>query len=122
MLRLRLLALALALLSVSVALGGGMSDLSRAAEIAVLVAAGCLALVSPFDAPDLARRRLVFIACLAYITGILVAAALAFVGEAGKSILAMLLLLAFFGCGLAVWAFSTRKRRRISGYQHYYDH
>lgn len=122
MLRLRIFASILAFLSLAVAVWAWLGDVAREVPIALVVAAACLAIVTPFDAPDPPRRTRVLIACLAHIAALAAALMLARIGGgASGALMTALFLLAELGLGLAGWAFATRRRRRMSGSKRYYD-
>lgn len=120
MLRLRVFASVLAVLSLAVAVWVRIGEPRGGVFIALLVAAACLAIVTPFDAPDPRRRTRVVIGCLAYVMALGAAIFLARTAASGSLTIA-LFLLAELGLGLACWAIATRNRRRMSGVQRYYD-
>lgn len=122
MLRLRIFASILAILSLAVAVWAWVGDVARETPVALLVAAACLAIVTPFDAPDPRRRTRVLVASLAHVAALAAALALARLGGgASGALTTALFLLAELGLGLAGWALATRGRRRMSGSRRYYD-
>lgn len=121
MLRLRIFAALLAMLTLAVAIWVWQAQDVGEVAVALVVASACLAVVTPFDAPNPARRWRVLIACLAYVMAVGAAMALAYAADFPGSLMTALLLLAELGLGLTGWALATRKRRRISGSQRYYD-
>lgn len=122
MLRLRIFASIMAVLSIAVAVWAWLGDVARESSIALLVAAACLAIVTPFDAPDPRRRTRMLIACLAHVAALAAALMLARIGGgASGALITALFLLTELGLGLAGWVFATRRRRRMSGSRRYYD-
>lgn len=121
MLRLRIFASLLSVLSLATMALAFVLGAPIATAIALLAAAACLAIVAPFDAPDPRQRLRVLLACLAYVVGI--GAALAFVRGAPDTgaLKFALILLVLMGVGMMLWAFATRKRRRMPRSSRYYD-
>ena len=117
--RLRIFASILSVLSLAIALWALMQWAAGEVSIALLIAAACLAIVSPFDAPDPRRRTRVMFACLAHVAAIATALLLARAVGSG-SLTGALAMLVALGVGLACWALATRNRRRMSGLQRYY--
>lgn len=121
MLRLRMFGSLLSVLSLATAVWAWMTAASSV-FFALLVAAICLAIVSPFDAPDPRRRTWVLIACLAYVAALATAVVFSRTGAFPSGALTgALFLLADLGVGLTCWALATRNRRRMSGSRRYYD-
>ncbi|MCU6455094.1 hypothetical protein LPN01_13500 [Sphingomonas sp. A2-49] len=121
MLRLRIFASLLSVLSLATMALAFVMGAPVATSIALLAAAAVLAMVAPFDAPDPRQRIRVLLACLAYVGGI--GAALVFahgVPDAGMLMFALILLV-MMGVGMTLWAFATRKRRRMPRSSRYYD-
>ena len=121
MVRLRIFASILSMLSLAVSLWAWRRAFDQEVLAALLIAAACLAIVSPFDAPNPPQRRRVLIASLAYVVALSAAIALAHASAASGALLSTLVLLGLLGIGLAGWAFATRNRRRLTGFQGYYD-
>lgn len=120
--RLRVFASVLSILSLLVAALLRMNAVGTVVLAAVVVAAACLAIVAPFNAPDPPRRKRVFAACLAYVGAMAAAIVLAVLtGAAALPVLWLGALLAF-GLGLSLWAFKTRNRRRSPVWGNYYDY
>ena len=120
MLRIRVCASFLSILSVAIAAWAWVGRAAGGVFIALLIAAACLAIILPFDAPDPPRRTRVVVGCFAYMSALTVA--IIFAKNADSSaLLKALFLLAQLGAGLTCWALATRNRRRASGLRRYYD-
>ena len=87
----------------------------------VVLAAACLAVVAPFDAPDPPKRKRVLAGCVGYVAGILVATALAARSPDEPYLAQALLFLAGCGAVLGGWAFRVRNWRRHGGLRPYYE-
>ncbi|WP_375427099.1 hypothetical protein [uncultured Sphingomonas sp.] len=121
MVRLRIFASILAILSLAVAVWAWVGEVAAGIPVALFVAAACLAIVTPFDAPNPARRTRVLIACFAHVAALAAAMALAYFSAAPGALMTALLLLTELGLGLTGWAIATRNRRRMSGSRRYFD-
>lgn len=89
--------------------------------VSAAIAAACLAAFTPFEALEPPARKLVALACAAFVLAIGGALALA-VGTGGeRAPVAMLAALTAGGVGMAAWAFTIRNRRRRSSWGNYYD-
>jgi 4-amino-4-deoxy-L-arabinose transferase-like glycosyltransferase len=121
MLRLRLFASLLSVLTLAAMALAVVSGVPIATAVALLAAAACLAAIAPFDAPEPRQRWRVVLACAIYVGA--VAAALLFAYPAPDTGLLkfVLILLGLGGVGLTLWAFATRRRRRMPRSSRYYD-
>ncbi len=120
LLRLRMFGSLLSVLSLAIAVWAWMTEAASPVFFALLIAAICLAIVAPFDAPDPRRRTRVLIACLAYLAALATAIVFSHTVASG-TLTSALFLLAELGVGLTCWALATRNRRRVSGLKRYYD-
>lgn len=121
MARLRASASVLSVLSLVIAAWLWADEAGVGVMIAVVAAAACLAVVSPFDAPDPSRRTRVLAACLAYVGAMAAAVALALGSAARPSPVPWLAALLASGLALSCWAFTTRNRRRAGGMKRYFE-
>ena len=122
MVRLRIFASIVSMLSLAVSLWVSKGPVTGEVLVALLAAAACLAVVSPFDAPDPPQRRRVLIASLAYVAILSIAMMHARADAAATgALMVALVLLTLLGIGLAGWAFATRNRRRFASYHGYYN-
>ncbi len=121
MLRLRIFASVVAILSLATMLLAVVLAAPIGVAVALLVAAACLAIVAPFDAPDTRRRLRVLLACVAYLAAVAVALLFTRSGPTEPVLLIVLTVLVQLGFGLACWAFATRKRRRMPQSRRYFD-
>lgn len=97
-----------------------MDDMIRVV-IALLFGSACLAVVSASDAIEPRRRWRVLLACLVYVAVVATAIIWAYTAAAPGLLTSALVLLAQIGIGLTLWAFATRKRRRMPSARRYYD-
>ena len=120
--RLRVMAAALAILT---ALTAWLIALDPSVQGSVIVsaaiAAACLAAPTPFEALDPPARKLVALACAAFLVAIGGALALAVRTGSQNGSLAVLAVLTASGVVMAVWSFRIRNRRRRASWQNYYD-
>lgn len=121
MLRLRICALLLVILTLVVAIWAWTMDDMMKIVIALLFASACLAVVSPFDAIEPRQRLRVLLVCMIYVAALAAAIFWAYTTAAPGLLTSALVLLAQAGIGLVLWAFATRKRRRIPSARRYYD-
>ena len=120
--RLRIVAAALAVLT---ALVDWMIALDPSVQggvvVSAAIAAACLATATPFEALDPPARRLVALACAAFLLAIGCALALAVNTGSQKAPIAVLAALTASGVVMAVWSFLIRNRRRRADWKNYYD-
>ena len=120
--RLRVVAAALAVLT---ALTAWLIALDPSVHGSVIVsaatAAACLAASTPFEALDPPARKLVALACAAFLLAIGGALVLAVGTGSQRAPLAVLAALTAGGVVMAVWSFLIRNRQRRSDWQNYYD-
>lgn len=121
MIRLRIAASLLSILTLVSAVWLQGRGAAIGVVIALGIAAACLAVVAPFDAPDPPRRRLVLGACLAYAGAAALGLALALGSGARGALAAWEALLLLAGLALSGWAFATRNRRRSRGWNRYFE-
>lgn len=123
MARVRLTAAMLALLTVLIAiLFWFLPDISLETILFTAVAAGCLAIVTPFEARNPPARKRVLAACVVYVVMIIVASGFAFMGIADRATpLGTLAALAVGGLSLVFWSFGIRNRVSRPQWRDYYD-
>lgn len=121
MLRLRICASIVSMLSAATVILALVLGTGPVVPIVLLTAAACLAIVSPFDAPNPRERTRVSIACLAYFTALAAAFALVLIAAISSTLTIAILTLLQFGVVLTCWAFATRNRRRIPRSRRYFD-
>lgn len=117
--RLRSCCLVLIFASVAAILSMRAGGAPAVAGAALLVGMALLAVVIPFPAHDRPARTRVFAACVAYA----VASALAFLIALSSSRTmssAATLVLPLAGSALALWAYRTRNRKRLTGFERYF--
>jgi|GEM_PF-2135331 len=121
--RVRLTAAMLALLTVLIAaLFWFIPDVSLETILCTAIAAGCLAIVTPFEARDPPARKRVLAACIAYVVMIGVGAGFAFLGVADRATpMGTLAALGLGGLGLVFWSFGIRNRVSRPQWRDYYD-
>ncbi len=121
MVRLRMFASALSILTLLVTLLAWLQGGSWITLVALVLAAACLAIVAPFDAPSPRERWRVVIACGAYSIAAAAAVVAAQRVESKITVMVPIVVLVLAGVSLAFWAIATRKRRRIPASRRYYD-
>ncbi|MEG3125910.1 hypothetical protein [Sphingomonas sp. GB1N7] len=121
MVRLRMFASILSILSLIVGALTLLYQVGWAVLAAIVVAAACLAIVCPFDAPNPRERTRVVIACFAYLAALMAALVFAYAAPAPNTVMIALVALGVFGVSLTCWALATRKRRRVARSRSYYD-
>ncbi|WP_277969132.1 hypothetical protein [Sphingomonas echinoides] len=121
MFRLRMFAALVAIVTLGVMVLAFVMEAPIGVPIALLVAAACLAAITPFDAPTRRERNRVLIACLLYLVPLAVAVWFAHGIPGFERIEAAVIVLSQLGVGLICWAFATRKRRRMPQPRRYFD-
>ncbi|QDZ08563.1 hypothetical protein FPZ24_14685 [Sphingomonas panacisoli] len=121
--RVRLTAALLALVTVLIAaLFWFLPDVSVETVICTAIAAGCLAIVAPFEARYPPERKRVLAACVVYVVMIGVALGFAFQGYADRAApMGALGALAAVGLILVLWSFGIRNRVSRPAWRDYYD-
>lgn len=121
--RVRLTAAMLALLTVLIAiLFWFLPDISLETILCTAIAAGCLAVVTPFEARNPPERKRVLAACVVYVLLIGGAIGFAFQGVAERAApMGALSALALGGLILVFWSFGIRNRVSRPQWRDYYD-
>ena len=121
--RVRLTAAMLALLTVLIAiLFWFIPDISLETITFTAIAAGCLAIVAPFEANEPPARKRVLAACAVFVVMIGVAMWFVFQAPADRAApMGALGMLALGGLVLVVWSFGIRNRVSRPQWRDYYD-
>lgn len=121
--RVRLTAALLALLTVLIAiLFWFIPDVRLETVACTAIAAGCLAIVTPFEANEPPARKRVLLACIVFVAMIGIAMWFAFQGSAERAgPMGALTMLAVGGLALVVWSFGIRNRVSRPQWRDYYD-
>jgi hypothetical protein len=121
--RVRLTAAMLALLTVLIAiLFWFIPDVSLETVASTAVAAGCLAIVAPFEAHAPPARKRVLAGCIAFVVMIGVASGFALQMPAERATpMGALAVLGLGGLILALWSFGIRNRVSRPQWRDYYD-
>jgi len=119
----RLTAAMLALLTVLIAiLFWFLPDVSVETVLCTAIAAGCLAIIVPFEAREPPARKRVLAACVVYVGLIGGALAFALQGIADHvAPMGALVALAAAGLALVLWSFGIRNRVSRPQWRDYYD-
>jgi hypothetical protein len=97
-------------------------DISLETVLCTAIAAGCLAIVAPFEAREPSARKRVLAACVAFVALIGVAMWFAFQAPAERAgPMGALAMLAAGGLILVVWSFGIRNRVSRPQWRDYYD-
>ncbi len=119
--RIRFFAALLSILSLLVASGAWIQGGALKEVVALIFASACLAIVSPFDAPERKQRTRVLIACLCAEGAVAAALALRYVDAGTDTLVIALVVLVQLSNGLTCWVLATRNRRRKTLAECYFD-
>lgn len=120
MLRLRITASLLSMLSLAMMTLAYLTGAPATTSIALLAAAISLFSIAPFDAPSPRQRIRVVVACVVHVVGVAAGLASIYATPDFPVMTLGLVGLLLAGVGITLWAFATRRRRRMPQYMRYY--